>query len=278
MKTCYRRTLIRRPAWLWGSLSILILIVVITVGFLCDPAAMSSAESFSKPGLPHLFGTDNLGRDLFVRTLIGFRNTFLIALLSQLPAVALGVLIGTLLGYYGSMADELFFYIFNVLIAFPTVLAAVFLSLYLGRGIHTAVIIGMIYGILYNIKLVRTEVQLCKNSDYVLGLALNGISHRGILFSHLIPRAFWLLLPILPLLIAHTMLGISALSYLGLGVQAPTPELGTILKDSLRFASRAPHMIILPGLFQFSSVLVFSLWSDALEKEVQQRRLGGVRS
>lgn len=261
----------------WGALASGLVLLILVVSLFSSPELAGTDPRFLPPGPAHWFGTDHMGRDLFIRTITGFRYTFLCAAAAQLPTFVCGALLGTFLGYAGNKADEFFFYLFNIILSFPTVLAAIFLSLYLGRGIHTAIAAAVLFGIVYNVKLVRAEIQKEKNSDYVIALRLNGISGAGIVWRHLLPRAFYLLLPLLPLMIGHTMLGISALSFLGLGVRPPTPELGIILKDSLRFAGRAPQMIILPGLFQFSVVFVLSLWSDALERGMQEKCLGGLK-
>lgn len=259
-----------------GFISLFIVVSVIAISTFTDGNLISVYNSFEQPSLSHFFGTDNMGRDLFLRTIVGFRNTFLYALLVQIIPFVLGSFIGAFLGYYGSIIDEVLLHFFNILLSFPSILAAIFLSVFVGGGVSVVIMIFSIYGLIYNIKLVRAEIGQVKNSDFVLGLRLNGISEKKILFSHMIPRAFFILWPLLPLLIGHTMIGLSSFSFLGLGVQPPTPELGVILKDSLRFANSFPHMIIFPGLFQITCVLIFTLFSDTLNMDLRTRRLGGI--
>lgn len=270
MKKKYQNKLIAM-----GLASIFIIVFVLFVSQFGEKISFSIEDKFLKPSIFHPFGTDNMGRDLFLRTIIGFRNTFLIAVLTQIVPFFFGGLLGVFLGYYGSKLDEIMFHFFNIILSFPAIIAAIFMSVYVGGGVTVIVIVFSIYGLIYNIKLVRTEIGMAKNEDYVLGLKVNGISEKNIILDHMLPRGFYALLPLVPMLIGHTMIGVSSFSFLGLGVQPPTPEIGVILKDSLRFGNQAPWMLIFPGLFQIICVLIFTMFSDALERDLRQKTLGG---
>lgn len=259
--------------WIWGGLS-LVIIVAVMIFSGSEISEFNSEQIFFPPSKSHLFGTDNMGRDLFLRTLTGFRNTFLVALLTSITPYIIGAFIGAFLGYFGGIVDETVFHLFNILLAFPSVLAAIFLSVYFGSGISIVIFIFSVYGVVHNVKLVRAEIGHSKNEDFVVGLRLNKISEWRIFLFHMLPRGFYILLPLMPVLIGHCMIGISAFSFLGLGFSPPTPELGIILKDALRFADRAPWMIIFPAVFQFSCVLVFTLLSESCERAVSDRHLG----
>lgn len=251
---------------------ILLMFVVLTVFPIKEELFLDSI--LQKPSMKHIFGTDFLGRDIFIRTLIGFKNTFIVAFIIQIITFIMGGFIGAFLGYYANIADEILFHVFNFLLSFPSILAAIFLSTFMGRGILTVIIIFSIFGTIYNIKLVRAEINSIKSSDFVVALRINGITERRIFLSHMLPRAYIILSPLIPMLVGHTMLGISSFSFLGLGYQAPTAELGIILKDGLRFANNGAYLFLLPGLFQFFNIFMFTLLTDELEIKMQRRIYG----
>ena len=263
-----------RDILIWGILSAFIVITVLLFSQKGGVSVCHPDQSFLPPSIKHLFGTDYMGRDLFLRTMTGFKNTFLVAVLTLLIPYVLGAFIGSFLGYFGGTTNEAVFHLLNILLAFPSILSAIFLSVYFGSGIWIVVFIFSVHGLVHNIKLVRSEIGQAKNNDFVIGLRLNGISEWRIFLLHMLPRGFYILLPLMPVLIGHSMVGISSFSFLGLGVQPPTPELGIILKDALRFAGQAPWMIIFPGIFQFLCVLVFTFFSESCERALQRKSLG----
>lgn len=258
--------LCKKKVFILGIFSLLIIIFVLIYSDKSNMNEFKLSEKFLAPSFTHLFGTDQSGRDLFLRTVTGFRNTFLLALLIQLLAFIGGAVLGTFLGFYGNVFDEIFFHLANILLSFPSVLLAMFLSLTMGNGVLPLIIIFSTAGLIYNIKVVRAEIMQIKTFDFVLGLRFSEIKDIRIIFYHLLPRGFFILLPLLPIFIGNTMIGISSFAFLGIGIQPPTPELGLILKDSMRFVTNAPWLIILSGAFQFSCVLIFSIFSDSIER------------
>lgn len=260
--------------FIYGALSLFIVIGVLIISFISEKFNLGSGtfSRLSRPTIFHIFGTDNMGRDMFIRTIIGFRNTFLLALISQVLPFIMGAILGSLLAYFRGILDEILYHIFNVLLAFPMILAAIFLSVLFGNGIKVVLSVISIFGTIYNTKIVRAEISQVKNEEFILALKINRISNIRIFTYHILPRAFYVLLPLFPLLVGHSMIGISSYSFLGLGMNISTPELGVILKDSLRFISQAPHLIIFPGIFQFICVLIFSMYSAALEEKLTQMR------
>lgn len=259
---------------IYGSISLFIIIAVLIISFISEKFGLGNGnfDRLAAPSASHIFGTDNMGRDMFIRTVTGFRNTFLLALVSQVVPFVAGALIGSFLAYFGGVFDEILYHIFNIILAFPVILGAIFLSVLFGSGIAVVLVVVSIFGTVYNTKIVRAEIAQAKNEEFVLALKINKISNTSIFIHHILPRAFFVLLPLLPLLVGHSMIGISSYSFIGLGMNISTPELGAILKDSLRFMSQAPWLIMIPGIFQFTCVLIFSMYSAALEGKLTLHR------
>ena len=251
----------------FGIISLFIIITVLIISFISERFNLGNGDfdKLAAPNISHIFGTDSMGRDMFIRTIVGFRNTFLLALVSQVIPFVAGAVLGSFLAYFGGIFDEISYHIFNIVLAFPMILGAIFLSVLI-------LIVISIFGTVYNTKIVRAEISQVKNEEFILALKINKISNIRIFIYHILPRAFFVLLPLFPLIVGHSMIGISSYSFIGLGMNISTPELGAILKDSLRFISRAPWLIIIPGIFQFVCVLVFSLYSAELEEKLTLHR------
>ncbi|MDO4719439.1 MAG: ABC transporter permease [Peptostreptococcaceae bacterium] len=259
----------------WGILSLLLLACILLISLRGERIPSDMANKLAPPDLFHPFGTDYMGRDLFLLTVTGFRNSFLLSAASQLIPVVLGGFLGALLGFRKGLLDEVLFHIFNILLAFPILLAAVFMSVFIGTGVITVLVVISLFGTIYNAKIVRAEIGQVRNEDFVIALRINGIPERRIFWHHMLPRAYYILFPLIPILVGHSMIAVSSYSFLGLGVSMSTPEIGLILKDSLRFAHQAPWLIFYPGIFQFAVVLIFSFYSDSLEAFLKE---GGLRS
>ncbi|WP_024466871.1 ABC transporter permease [Treponema pedis] len=248
---------------IYAILSAFIILCVILSDIIVPLEINASLENrFLPPGSTHFFGTDDFGRDVFLRTLQGFKYTFFIALTAQICSFLLGGFIGLITGYYGGIADEAVYYLCNLILSFPMIAAAIFFSSVFGSSALILIAISVIFGMTFNIKVVRSEIMILKHSDYIKGLKILGASNMFIITRHLVKPAYMLILPTFPLVLGHIIIGISAYSFLGFGVRPPNPEIGLMLKESLRFIHYAPWLMIFPGLFQFSVILIFSNLSE----------------
>lgn len=237
---------------------IAIFFLLILMSQLVFPEAntFNTDEKFASPSFQHLFGTDQFGRDVFIRTIHGFRYTFVLAIIAQVLSFSIGLVLGVGLGYYGGALDEVFFQVSNVVLSFPMIIVAILLSGLTGANMGGLMVLIIVYGVITNSKIVRGEVKIIKNADYIKTLKVLGASDFLIIRKHLIPKSLRVLLPSLGLLIGHVIISISTYSFMGFGVQPPLPEIGTMLQESVRFMGRAPWLMILPGLFQFAAVLL----------------------
>lgn len=256
--------------------TLVLLLVILSDIVLPSETAAALEERFLPPSLQHFFGTDDFGRDVFLRTLQGFKYTFFIALTAQTASFLLGGMIGLVSGYYGGICDELIYYTCNIVLSFPMIAAVIFFSAVFGQSSFILIVLIVMFGMMFNIKVVRSEILILKHSDYITGLKIIGASHFFIITRHLVKPLYMLILPTFPLLVGHIIIGISAYSFLGFGVQPPYPEIGLMLKESIRFIHYAPWLMIFPGLFQCAVIFIFSNLShacmDALQYTKNMRR------
>lgn len=248
-------------------LSVAVLLVVLSSSALFPEAnAFDTENRLASPSLGHPFGTDQFGRDVLTRTMHGFRYTFLLALLVQAVSFPAGVLLGVVLGYYGGILDEIFYQLSNLILSFPMMIAALLIAALTNSNIGCLLLLVMVFGIISNSKIVRGEVMVIKNADYIKTLRVLGISDFRIITGHLLKKSLRLLLPSVALLIGHVIISISTYSFMGFGVQPPQPEIGTMLQESVRFIGSTPWLMFLPGLFQFLMVLLIMNLAGNLKK------------
>ncbi|MDO5718937.1 MAG: ABC transporter permease [Tissierellia bacterium] len=241
---------------------LMIFLIIISPIILPAGGEITGADKFMAPSLKHIFGTDNFGRDLFVRTVLGFRYTFILVSIVLAVSIPLALVIGVLLGYYGGILDEIFYYIANMILSFPIIIIAMLVVGLTNSGTWAIIVLLSVYNTISNSKLVRSEAKIIKNNDYILNLKILGANDWMIIKDHLIGKCFKLIRPTISISIGHMIISISTFSFLGYGVKPPQPEIGTMLKESMRFISRAPWLMFFPGLFQFTIILMIMNLSD----------------
>ena len=245
--------------------AVLIVIAVFSSRIFPDSNRLNMDQTLSPPDLVHFFGTDNLGRDLLSRTFNGLRVSLALALIIQLISLAVGTVIGSIAGYFGGITDRIYIVIQNVLMSFPGIIAALCLIAMLGSGIRTLIIALSLLGWVIYARLIRSEVFALKGYDYIMGARAIGASNFYILYRHILPNVIRPAIPMFTLMIGHTVLAISGLSFLGFGVQPPTAEIGMMIKDGITYITRAPWMIIFPGALLSVYVLCVNILGDELQ-------------
>ena len=242
---------------------------VIVLGFFWtpyDPDAQDLLCRTQGPTLAHLLGTDNLGRDIFSRVLVGAGNTLLIAAVTVAIGLVLGVLIGGITGYFGGWPDTLLMRVGDTIASFPSVLLALVLISILGSG-KTNVILAL--GILFIpsfARIARSEFARCREMDYVKSAQLMGVSHGRILFVHIQPNTMPVLLSAIAIGFNNAVLAEASMSYLGIGVQPPEASLGRMLSESQGYLFTAPWYAISAGLFIVLLILGFGLLGEGLSR------------
>jgi len=229
-----------------------------------DPNVQDLFALLEPPSDAHLLGTDNVGRDILSRLLIGTRYTFSIAIVSIVFAGIGGVVLGSVAGYFGGMIDRVVTGIIDLLLTVPNIVLAIAIASVAGSsatGLTIAITVSFIPSIA---RLVRGKVSELIEEDFVSALIAMGMGHIRILLRHILPNATTIIIIELSLNAGQAVLIGSALGFLGLGVQPPDPEWGTMLGASREYFTIAPHLVIAPGLAISLLVLSFNSFGDGL--------------
>ncbi|MBC5824435.1 MAG: ABC transporter permease [Candidatus Eremiobacteraeota bacterium] len=232
-----------------------------------DPDAVDVVHQYLAPSSAHILGTDSLGRDEFLRLLLGGRISLLVGLVAAIVSIAIGTLYGTVAGYYGGAIDSTLMRIVDVLLAVPTLFLLLFLSsLFHGSLLSLILVIG-ITSWLGPARLVRGEVLSLRERDYMQAARSLGASDVRLMFRHLMPNAFGTIVTTATFMVAGAMLAETALSYLTIGVRPPTPSWGNMLSSAQKdiFAG-ALWLIVPPGLAILLTVCALNFVGDWLRE------------
>lgn len=232
-----------------------------------DPNAIDASLKFAPVSWKHWFGCDNFGRDILSRVMEGSFATFKVALGTVLIGTFFGVVVGTLTGYFGGVVDEVLMRINDAVFAFPSILLALLFISLLGSGTYQVMIALGIAFIPSFARIVRAEVLKAKNMDYVKLAGLMGAGHLRIMFIHILPNTFPVLLSSIMIGFNNAVLAEASMSFLGIGVQPPDPSLGRMLSEAQTYLFKAPNYALFPGGAIILLILGFSLLSDGLAKE-----------
>ena len=236
-----------------------------------DPAVQDLALRLTGPTLVHPFGLDELGRDILARVLAGARISFLVGLTVVSVSASVGTLLGALAGYFGGVVDDAISRFIDVLLAFPGLLLAIALVAMLGPSLGNVLFALTIIGWVGYARLVRGQVLRAREFEYVQAARAMGARTPRILWRHVIPTAMPVVVVQASLGMAGAIIGEAALSFLGLGVQPPTPSWGTMLNGGRAHLLDAPHLTIFPGLAIALLVLGFNFLGDGLRDAVDPK-------
>ncbi len=235
-----------------------------------SPTAVDAPHIFNGPSLTHVFGTDRFGRDVLSRIIYGVRVSLGIAGASILAAVSVGGILGLLAGL-GSLADQLLGRLMDVFFAFPPILLAIAIAAVLGAGPGTAVVaIAVVYAPFF-FRVVRGAVLAESAQVYVEAAEALGASRGAILVRHILRNVASPVIVQTAVCLSYAILIESALSYLGVGVQPPTPSWGAILNEGKEFLALAPWVSLFPGGAIMLSVLAFNIIGDGLRDVLDPR-------
>jgi len=228
-------------------------------------------DRLKAPNAAYWFGTDLLGRDTFSRLMLGIGESFLVAFSSVAIAAFVGTLIGLLAAWWGAIWDGILMRIMDVFLAFPAILLALLVVAIEGPGTVTSVTaIAIVYTPIFA-RVVRAPALSLKARDFVAAARTFGSSQRFILTRHLLLNLIAPLTVQITLALAWALLTEAGLSFLGLGTQPPSPSLGVMLADSKSMMTRAPWLLIFPGLTIMLGILGFNLFGDALRDILDPR-------
>ena len=231
-----------------------------------DYNAMDSTRRFMPPGKEHFFGTDNFGRDVFFRVMVGTRYTLLTALITVIGSAAFGSALGMFSGFSGGLPDEIVIRIMDTISSFPGIILALVMVSLFDNSHFTLIIALLILFIPGFTRIMRSGVHQYKNRDFVIAARIAGISSYRIIFFHIFPNLVPSLLSASVLGLSNAILAESTMSYLGLGIQPPIPSWGRMLSESQSFLYNAPWCALAPGIMIMLTVLAFHYLGEGLKE------------
>jgi peptide/nickel transport system permease protein len=236
-----------------------------------DPLAMDLDNLKQPPGRHHLLGTDSTGRDILARLVYGARISLSVGVLASLFSLGIGIFFGLIAGYFGGGVDLVLSQLFDIFLAFPSLLLAIGISAVMSPGLISAMLAITLVGWAGFARLVRGITLSLKEQTYVEASRAMGASSARILYKHILPNALPLLLVAGSLRVGGFILLEAALSFLGLGVQPPTPTWGSMISLSRAYITSAPWMVIFPGLAISITVISFNILGDFLRDKLDPR-------
>jgi len=266
--------LMRNPSGRW---SLIILAVVAAAALAApllthyDPIKMSLADRLKPPSGAHWFGTDEVGRDVLSRVLFGGRLSMAVGLMVVVLAGSVGTALGLLTGYYRGPLDEVLMRGLDIVMAFPPLILAMAVSAVLGPTLQNAMLATAVVQIPRYTRIVRGEVMVLRQAEYVQAARATGATDLQILWKYVLPNCFSSILVLSTLSVGTAILTAASLSFIGLGAQQPTPEWGAMVAGGRTYLLDAPWYPTFPGIFIFLVVLSFNVLGDGLRDALDPR-------
>ncbi|MBN1966068.1 MAG: ABC transporter permease [Anaerolineae bacterium] len=266
-------------------IALVILLVLTLLAFLGPPIVENAlgvevnrtdiSNRYQPPGMGSLLGTDHLGRDQFIRLLYGGRISLSIAYTASIVSITIGVLVGIAAGYYGGVVDDIIIWFINTIESVPTIFLLLIAATVWSPSPEVLIMILGALGWFTTCRIVRGQVLSIKERDYMLAARSIGSSARWIMLNHILPNTLSVVIISLTINAGTLILIESGLSYLGLGVQPPTPTWGNMLTDSRSYFVQGTHLVVWPGALITLTVLCFYLVGDGLRDALDPRRVRG---
>lgn len=263
-----RRFLRRRLAIVGAILVFLQLALALCAPLLAtyDPVRPDFLSVLQPPGRAHLLGTDDLGRDVFSRLIYGARISLAVGVIAVVLAVLVSVPLGLITGYFGGPIDEGVMRVMDSLMALPPLVLALTIAAVLGPGIKNVVIAIAVVSVPTYSRLMRGQVLSVKQNDYIWAARAVGLPVQYILFRHIMPNAISPIIVQASLGVGFAIITESALSFIGLGAQPPTPTWGSMVQVGFQYLEIAPWFVLAPATMIFIAVLGFNLLGDGLRE------------
>ncbi len=265
----------RYPSFvIFAVLAVLLVLVAVFAPQLSrgvNPIKGSLKESIMPPSAEHPFGTDKMGRDIFVRVLYGARTSLSSTFILVAVVFVIGSFLGILAGYFGGWVDAVIMRVADMMIAFPGLVLAIAVAGILGASTRNAIIAIAVVTWPKYARLARSLVMKIRNTDFVAAATVTGSSTPYMLWKYMLPNTITTLVITAATDIGGMMMELAALSFLGFGAQPPIPEWGSMLNEGRNFMQSAPWLMIYPGLAIFVTVVVFNMLGDGLRDILDPR-------
>ncbi len=261
-----------------GSIVLFFVILAIFAPIIApySPTDADLMRSLEPPQKKYLFGTDVQGRDILSRIIYGSRISLSVGIVVQAISLTIGITLGLLSGFYGGIIDDLISSIMNIMFSFPSLLFAIAIMAVLGPSLYNIFLALGIISWPTVARLVRGETLSLKKRDFVEASRALGVHNISIIFKHILPNCLGPIIVVATLGIADAILTEATLSFLGLGIQPPTPSWGSMLSRGREYIWSAPHLVIFPGLAILITVLGFNLLGDGL-RDIFDPRLKNIK-
>lgn len=262
-----------------AMLGLLLMTTILMLAFCADLIAdydqavvgMNIMERLQPPSAKHWFGTDGYGRDVFARVMHGSRLSLSLSIVSMMAAVAVGSLIGAISGYYGGKVDDVLMRLMDMLLAIPPMLMSISIVAALGRSmVNLMLALALAYMPVFA-RVIRSSILSVKGQEFVEAAKAYGTSDARIIMRHIVPNAVGPIIVQATLAMGSAILTISSLSFMGMGIQPPQPEWGTMLYEGRDLIRTSPYLVVFPGLAIAVSVLSLNLLGDGLRDALDPR-------
>ena len=241
-----------------------------------DPVAQSLPDSLKAPSPSHPLGQDKLGRDILSRVIFGARISLWVSLLAVGLSLSIGLTVGLMAGYFGGVIDLILMRLVDILLSFPGILLAIAFAAILGPSLTNVVVALSLIGWVAYARLARGQVLSLKEEEFVIAALATGAGPVRVMARHLLPNILSPIIVQASFHMAGAIIAESTLSFLGLGVQPPTPSWGSMLNEGRAYLLTAPHLTIFPGLAIMATVLAFNFLGDGIRDMLDPERRGGL--
>jgi peptide/nickel transport system permease protein len=267
--------LIKNKQLIIGGVIVLFFVVIaVFAPFIApyDPLEQVIPRRLQAPSSAHPMGTDNLGRDVFSRIIYGTRTSFVVGIASTFMGAAAGVFLGLVAGYYGKAVDSLIMRVADVLLAFPGILLALAIVAILGSGTGVVIIAISVWAVPTFARIVRGSTLAVKKLEYIDAIRAVGAGDLRIIFLHILPNVLSPIIVQATLNVGGAIVSASVLSFLGVGITAPTPEWGAMVSIGRQFMLDHSYLVMFPGLAIFLLVVGINLLGDGLRDHLEPKK------
>ena len=268
------------PFFSIGSIVIVFLLVVCFLSPMYvqySPTANDVANKFLAPGFTHglkghLLGTDNMGRDVFTRLVIGGRTSLIIALIVVALQISIGTVLGLISGYFGGIIDAVIMRLCEIVLSIPQLILAIAIMAVMGASLNNLVFVMVFGGWVHVCKVTRNNVRILRNQEFVRASVVLGAKNPHIIFKQIFPNVLTQIFIVGSQRFGEAILTEASLSFLSLGIQAPDPAWGNMISAGRTYMAVYPWMVIAPGIALMLAVLSFNFLGDGLRDILDPKR------